>query len=127
MFQFMEQTAFRFGLTAEDRNDPAKAADAAARYLSEQQGRFAGDMWLSLLAYNQGERAVEKLLGAASEARGAACSIRLLTEKKDTLGKHFQGEGVSYTPALVAAAIIGEHPQDFGIEMRPLSMLSSSQ
>src|SRR5215470_1745160 len=35
MFQFMEQTALRFGLTAEDRNDPAKAADAAARYLSE--------------------------------------------------------------------------------------------
>src|SRR5215470_11186185 len=127
MFQFMVQTAFRFGLTAEDRNDPAKAADAAARYLSELQGRFAGDIWLSLLAYNQGERAVEKLLDAVSEARGAACSICLLTEKKDTLGKHFQGEGVNYTPALIAAAIIGEHPQDFGIEMRPLSMLSSSQ
>jgi soluble lytic murein transglycosylase-like protein len=127
MFQFMEQTALRFGLTAEERNDPAKAADAAARYLSELQGRFAGDMWLSLLAYNQGERAVEKLLGAVSEARGAACSICLLTEKKDALGKHFQGEGVNYTPALVAAAIIGEHPQDFGIDMRPLSMLTSSK
>jgi soluble lytic murein transglycosylase-like protein len=127
MFQFMEKTAFRFGLTAEDRNDPAKAADAAARFLSELQGRFAGDMWLSLLAYNQGERAVEKLLDAVSEARGAACSICLLTEKKDTLGKNFQGEGVNYTPALVAAAIIGEHPQDFGIAMRPLSMLPSSQ
>jgi len=127
MFQFMEQTAFRFGLTAEDRNDPVKAADAAARYLSEMQGRFAGDMWLSLLAYNQGERAVETLLGAVSEARGAACSICLLTEKKDTLGKHFQGEGVSYTPALVAAAIIGEYPQDFGINMRPLSTLTSSK
>ena len=127
MFQFMERTAFRFGLTAEDRNDPVKAADAAARYLSEMQGRFAGDMWLSLLAYNQGERAVEKLLDAVSEARGSACSICLLTEKKDTLGIHFQGEGVSYTPALVAAAIIGEHPQDFGIDMRPLSMLTSSK
>src|SRR5215475_16107658 len=97
MFQFMEQTALRFGLAAEERNDPAKAADAAARYLSELQERFAGDMWLTLLAYNQGERAVESLLGAVSEARGAACSICLLTEKKDTLGKHFQGEGVGYT------------------------------
>src|SRR5215475_1157163 len=28
MFQFTEQTALRFGLTAEDRNDPANAADA---------------------------------------------------------------------------------------------------
>jgi len=127
MFQFMEQTALRFGLTAEERNDPEKAADAAARYLSEQQERFAGDLWLSLLAYNQGERAVEKLLVAVSEARGAACSICLLTEKKDALGKNFQGEGVGYTPALVAAAIIGEYPQDFGLDMRPLSMLTSSR
>ncbi len=123
MFQFMEQTALRFGLTAAERNDPAKAADAAARYLSESQGRFAGDWWLSLLAYNLGEGTVEKLLGAVSEARGAACSICLLTEKKDSLGKHFPREGVGYTPALVAAAIIGEHPRDFGIEMLPLSTL----
>jgi soluble lytic murein transglycosylase-like protein len=124
MFQFMEQTALRFGLTAEERNDPAKAADAAARYLAELQERFAGDLWLSLLSYNQGEGAVEKLLGAVGEARGAACSICRLTEKKDSLGRHFQGEGVGYTPALVAAAIIGEHPQDFGIPMQSLSTLT---
>jgi len=127
MFQFMEQTASRFGLASEERNDPAKAADAAARYLSELQELFAGDLWLSLLAYNQGESAVENLLGAVSEARGAACSICLLTEKKDFLGKHFQGEGVGYTPALIAAAIIGEHPQDFGVEMRPLSMFTGAK
>jgi soluble lytic murein transglycosylase-like protein len=125
MFQFMEHTALRYGLTAEERNDPAKAADAAARYLSELRERFAGDLWLSLLAYNQGEGNVDKLLGAVREARGAACSICLLTEKKDALGIHFQGEGVSYTPAIIAAAIIGEHPQDFGVEMRPLSMFTS--
>jgi soluble lytic murein transglycosylase-like protein len=127
MFQFMEQTALHFGLSSEERNDPAKAADAAARYLSEMQERFSGDIWLSLLAYNQGERAVEKALSAVSEARGAACSICLLTEKKDSLGKNFQGEGVGYTPALVAAAIIGEYPQDFGVEMRPLSMFPSGK
>jgi soluble lytic murein transglycosylase-like protein len=127
MFQFMEQTALRFGLTSEERNDPAKAADAAARYLSELQERFAGDLWLSLLAYNQGEIAVERLLDAVREARGAACSICLLTEKKAFLGKHFQGEGAAYTPALIAAAIIGEHPQDFGVEMRPLSMFTGAK
>jgi membrane-bound lytic murein transglycosylase D len=127
MFQFMEQTALRYGLTAEERNDPAKSADAAARYLSESQARFADDLWLSLLAYNQGEIAVEKLLGAASDARGAACSICRLTEKKDSLGKHFQGEGAGYTPSLIAAAIIGEHPQDFGVEMRPLSTFTGSK
>ncbi|MBO0858717.1 MAG: lytic transglycosylase domain-containing protein [Chloracidobacterium sp.] len=125
MFQFMEQTALRFGLAPEERNDPEKAADAAARYLSEMREHYAGDMWLSLLAYNQGERAVDKLLGAFSGARGAACSICLLTEKKEALGKNFQGEGASYTPALIAAAIIGEYPQDFGVEMRPLSIFTN--
>jgi soluble lytic murein transglycosylase-like protein len=127
MFQFMEQTASRFGLSSEERNDPAKAADAAARFLSELQERFAGDLWLSLLAYNQGESAVDKMLGAVIEARGAACSICILTEKKDFLGRHFQGEGAGYTPALVAAAIIGEHPQDFGVAMQPLSMLTGAK
>ena len=127
MFQFIEQTALRFELAAEERNDPSKAADAAARYLSELQGRFAGDMWLSLLAYNQGERAVERLLGAVREARGADCSICLLTEKRDALGEYFRGEGAAYTPALVAAAIIGEHPQDFGVEMRALSTFTSGK
>src|SRR5262245_2421327 len=124
MFQFIEQTALRYGLTADERNDPAKAADAAARYLSQLRERFEGDLWLSLLAYNLGETNVERLLGAVSEARGAACSICLLTEKKDALGKHFRGEGAGYAPALVAAAIVGEHPQDFGVEMRPLSLFT---
>jgi membrane-bound lytic murein transglycosylase D len=127
MFQFMEQTALRFGLTAEERGDPAKSADAAARYISESQGRFAGDLWLSLLAYNQGESAVEKMIGAASDARGADCSICRLTEMKDSLGGNFQGEGARYTPAIVAAAIIGEHPQDFGLNMRPLSMFTGAR
>jgi hypothetical protein len=85
------------------------------------QARFAGDWWLSLLAYNLGKITVEKRLAAASEARGAACSICLLIEKRDSLVKQFPREGVGYMPTLLAAAIIGEHPQDFGIEMRPLS------
>jgi membrane-bound lytic murein transglycosylase D len=130
MFQFIEQTALRFGLAAEERNDPAKAADAAARYLSELQARFAGDMWLSLLAYNQGENAVaqfQRRLSAVGESRDTTCSICTLIEKKDSLGKNFQGEGAGYTPALVAAAIIGEHPRDFGIEMRPLSTIMNGK
>ena len=122
MFQFMEKTALHYGLTANGRNDPAKAADAAARYLSEMQGHFAGDLWLSLLAYNQGENAVEGMLGEVGEARGNACSICVLTERKRALNFNFQDEGVGYVPALIAAAIIGEHPQDFGIGMQPLSI-----
>jgi Transglycosylase SLT domain len=125
MFQFMPQTAVRFGITAEERTDPAKSADAAARYLSDLQTKFAGDVWLSLLSYNVGEKTVEKLLTIAPEARGAACSICVLTEKKETLGQSFPKEGQHYTPALIAAAIIGENPQDFGLMGQPLSAASA--
>jgi hypothetical protein len=125
MFQFMPQTAVRFGITAEERTDPAKSADAAARYLAELQTKFAGDMWLSLLSYNVGEGTVEKMLTIAPEARGAACSICILTEKQGMLGQSFPKEGQNYTPALIAAAIIGENPQDFGLTGQPLSVVSA--
>jgi Transglycosylase SLT domain len=122
MFQFLENTASRYGLTAEERKDTAKAADAAARYLAELQSRFAGDIWLSLLSYNQGETSVEGMLIEIGEARGNACSICVLTERRIALNFKFNQGGVRYIPGLVAAAIIGEHPQDFGIEMQPLSI-----
>lgn len=121
MFQFMPQTATRFGLAVEDRADPTKSANAAAQYLSELQTKFAGDVWLSLLSYNVGERAVEKMLGLVPEARGAACSICILQGKKEVLGQGFPKEGENYTPALIAAAIVGENPQDFGLVGQPLS------
>lgn len=117
MFQFMEQTAVRFGITSAERNDPAKAADAAARYLSDLQTKFSGDVWLSLLAYNQGEKAVDKMLNNVTNARAAACGVCALSEAQGTLGK----EGLYYTPNLFAAAIIGEHPADFGLKANPLS------
>ncbi len=121
MFQFMPQTATRFGLSVEDRSDPAKSAAAVAQYLAGLQAKFAGDVWLSLLSYNVGERTVEKMLGVVPEARGAACSICVLLGKKEVLGKDFPKEGENYTPSLLAAAIVGEHPQDFGLTVQPLS------
>lgn len=121
----MPQTAVRFGITAEERSDPAKSADAAARYLSDLQTKFAGDIWLSLLSYNVGEKAVEKMLAIVPEARGADCSICVLTEKKDLLGAGFPKEGQHYTPSLLAAAIIGENPRDFGLDDSPLSAASA--
>lgn len=125
MFQFMPQTAVRFGITVEERSDPAKSADAAARYLSDLQTKFAGDIWLSLLSYNVGEKAVEKMLAIVPEARGVACSICVLTDKKEMLGASFPKEGQFYTPSLIAAAIIGENPRDFGLTVSALSTTSA--
>lgn len=64
LFQFMSATAKEYGLALEpedERLDPAKSADAAARYLSVLHRRF-GDWALALAAYNCGPARLAKAL-----------------------------------------------------------------
>jgi hypothetical protein len=49
------------------------------------------------------------------------CSICALTVAKARLDKTFQTENVFYVPRFFAAAIIGENPKAFGLEIEPLS------
>ena len=39
----------------------------------------------------------------------------------EKLSKQFQMENIKYVPKFFAAAIIGENPQDFGLNLKPLS------
>ncbi|MBL7115591.1 MAG: lytic transglycosylase domain-containing protein [Kiritimatiellae bacterium] len=65
MFQFMPETAERFGLTIsggrDERLDPAKSAEAAARYLQVLHEEF-GSWHLAVAAYNVGEGHVRRKL-----------------------------------------------------------------
>jgi hypothetical protein len=56
MMQFMPATARRYGLR--DPYDPARAVDAAARYLRDLQEMFGRRLDLILAGYNAGEGAV---------------------------------------------------------------------
>ena len=64
LYQFMPATAESLGLSLkprDEREDPAKSGEAAARYLKRLHGRF--NSWpLALAAYNAGEGRVNKLL-----------------------------------------------------------------
>jgi hypothetical protein len=124
MFQFLPQTGEHYGLSAAELLDVDKSADAAARYIADGISQFSSDRMkeaLAILAYNRGGKAVESDLAALVNDQNRACSICALTEHRDKLDKTFRNENVYYVPRFFAAAIIGENPQAFGLQTRPLS------
>jgi len=124
MFQFVPQTGSHYGLSPADLLDVEKSADAAARYIGDSLNTFSGDRMkeaLALLAYNRGGNNVERDIAALVNDQNRACSICALTEQRDKLDKNFRSESVYYVPTFLAAAIIGENPQAFGLPTRPLS------
>src|SRR3954471_23400366 len=66
MWQFMKATARGYGMRidswVDERRDPVKATDAAARYLSHLRRRF-GSLYLAAAAYNAGAGKVSRSLG----------------------------------------------------------------
>jgi hypothetical protein len=128
MFQFVPATGEHYGLSAEELLDVDKSADAAARYIADGINQFSSDRMkeaLALLAYNRGGNNVERDIAALINDQNRACSICALTEQRDKLDKNFRGESVYYVPRFFAAAIIGENPQAFGLQTRPLSSFES--
>jgi membrane-bound lytic murein transglycosylase D len=126
MFQFLPATGQRFGLSPEELLDVDKSADAAARYIKNGLKTFNADRMkeaLAVLAYNRGANAVERDLVAVVNDQNRGCSICALTEHKEKLDQSFRSESVYYVPLFFAAAIIGENPQAFGLQTRPLSSL----
>jgi len=124
MFQFLPRTGERFGLSPQDLLDVGKSADAAARYISESLEQFKDDPMkeaLALLAYNRGGQKTARDLKFLINDQNKQCSICALTADRSKLDETFRYENVFYVPRFFAAAIIGENPQSFGLQMQPLS------
>jgi hypothetical protein len=124
MFQFLPSTGERYGLSAQDLLDIGKSADAAARYLTDSMQAFGNDPMkeaLALLAYNRGAQKTARELQVLLNEQNKRCSICALTAERTKLDETFRHESVFYVPRFFAAAIIGENPQTFGVQMQPLS------
>lgn len=99
MWQFIPETAVRFGLTVrgeDERTDPIKSARAAARYLRFLYGLF-GDWKLALAAYNAGEERVSAAMRRAGSRDFWVLSQRGL----------LPAETRDYVPAVLAAQRLG--------------------
>src|SRR5215475_6091342 len=133
LFSFMPGTAERYGLrlTPEDeRCDPRKIAQAAARYLEDLTrlfGRDADAMTLAMLAYNCGETCAARAITEVKAMNLQPISFWTLLENNERLSVPLDAESQNYAPRFFAAAILGENPQRFGLEIQRLSAYTSAR
>lgn len=114
----------------DDRCKPEPAANAAAEYMKYLQGRYGTDpssVPLAIGSYNSGEGGLSTNLRTALESnKGLPRDFWTLIANGDKLSKQFQAENFKYVPKFFAAAIVGENPQDFGLNLLPLSSYTNS-
>jgi serine/threonine protein kinase len=133
LFSFMPGTAERYGLrlTPEDeRCDPRKIAQAAARFLEDLTrlfGRDADAMTLAMLAYNCGETCATRAITEVKAMNFQPISFWTLLENNERLSVPLGAESQNYAPRFFAAAILGENPQRFGLEIQRLSTYTSAR
>lgn len=129
MFQFLASSAPDYGLSADQRCEAEPAAKAAAKYLKSLVGRFgtaADSVPLAIASYNSGQGSMSKNLdkvmaAAANQDRSFWTLVANRTSLEGNAGKQFNAENIKYVPKFFATAIIGENPQDFGVNLQPLS------
>jgi pSer/pThr/pTyr-binding forkhead associated (FHA) protein len=109
----------------DERCEPEKAAAAAARIMKAAMGRFGtgpSSVPLAIAGYNSGEGGLSRNLNTALEEAGKRernfWSLLLVA---DRLSAQFQKENRKYVPKFFAAAIVGENPTVFGVNIPPLS------
>ena len=115
LWQFMAGTARSEGLQVneyvDERRDPIRSTDAAIRHLSGLYNQF-GSWYLTAAAYNSGSTRIARLLKEHGYRKGQDDAFWLM---QDALPK----ETRDYVPMLLAAILIGENAETFGITATP--------
>jgi membrane-bound lytic murein transglycosylase D len=116
MWQFMKSTARGYHLRVDswvdERRDPFRATDAAARHLRDLNRRF-GSFYLAAAAYNAGSGKVSRgLVRLPDEDSDSVNSDATFFRLYDT--KWLRRETKDYVPKLIAAAMIAKQPRRYG-------------
>ena len=134
LFQFSPETARRYGVEQADLCKLEKITPAAAMYIKDDIKKFASDpmdVALSIVSYNQGAGTVQQYLSGIAVLNEEESEKRFwsLVSYPDlvtnpTALNHvsvFNETRTTYIHSFFAAAIIGEFPESFGLDMKPLS------
>jgi membrane-bound lytic murein transglycosylase D len=122
VWQFMAGTARGMGLRVDwwmdERRDPVRSTEAAARLLTGLRKEF-GSLYLAAAAYNGGSGRVSRGLARYAEAMdGVEGEDRFfaLAEKS-----YLRPETRDYVPKIIAAALVGEQPARYGVTVDSLA------
>jgi membrane-bound lytic murein transglycosylase D len=114
LWQFISETGRRYGLNisrkVDERNQPAKATDAALSYLSDLHDRF-GSWYLAAAAYNTGENRVGRIM------RETTGSERGTDHEYYAIAHRLPQETRDYVPKMIAAARIAKDPAAYGFDL----------
>jgi pSer/pThr/pTyr-binding forkhead associated (FHA) protein len=124
LFQFIGPTARGYGVDPSERTNIEKMAPAAARYINDRLAEFGADavgVGLSIAGYNRSPDSVRRDLHDVIDSQNKDRDFWILVKNKAMLDHWFQRENINYVPRFFAAAIIGENPWYFGLNMRQLS------
>jgi pSer/pThr/pTyr-binding forkhead associated (FHA) protein len=124
MFQFMAATARHYGVDPANRCNVELMAPAAARYMRDRISEFGGDstsVALAIAGYNRSPASVRRDLQDVLNSENRERSFWTLVANGDKLDHYFQRENIKYVPKFFAAAIVGETPWAFNLNMNQLS------
>jgi membrane-bound lytic murein transglycosylase D len=109
-WQFITGTGRKYGLKInewiDERRDPIKSTEAAARYLKDLYEQF-GSWPLALASYNAGEGKVARAIAKTQSDD--------FWKIKQT--RHLRLETRNYVPKFMAATIIAKNPEKYGFEL----------
>jgi membrane-bound lytic murein transglycosylase D len=119
VWQFMPATGRENGLRADwyldERSDPAKSTQAAAKYLKTLFGMFE-DWHLAMASYNGGPGRVKRAL-----TRSRKNDFWQLTSTT----RYLPRETREYVPMILAAVIIAKNPAQYGFDIVPMPVTPS--
>ena len=122
LWQLGPAVARAYGLRVDaqldERSDPLKETRAAARHFADLLARFGADSFmLALASYNSGEHPIERALQTVAQEPGG-----FSRDKRDFWHlyrrKLLSQETSEYVPDVLAAAIVGSHPERYGLPAR---------